>query len=233
MLHLDQPDQSICQVLHSDTEKQQIPIPVPNPNQSTKIDRNLFRNPNLWRSDSYQFQKYSQTYRKFCYLVQRFLLSFYFMEIIISDIPVEGLHLEGELPGSIFDLAPTDSIRPGGKIQYQVDIYSFDEAIVFSGKLNGPFELQCGVCLEFFDYEAAFPKWNSELDLEERQRIFDLEEVIREDFLLQLPSAPRCDIEGHREKCPKASIYSDDVQEPLIDERPPADDIWGALDDLK
>ncbi len=155
------------------------------------------------------------------------------MEIIISDIPVEGLHLEGELAASIFDLDPSDSIRPGGKIQYRVDIYSFDEAIVFSGKLSGPFKLQCGVCLEFFDYEAVFPKWNSELDLEERQRIFDLEEVIREDFLLRLPTTPRCDIEGDREKCPKADIYSDDNQEPLEDEEPPGDEIWGALDDLK
>ncbi len=165
--------------------------------------------------------------------MQRFLLGFCHMEIIISDIPVEGLHLEGTLADSIFNLEPTDSIRPCGKIQYQVDIYSFDEAIVFSGKLGAPFQLQCGVCLEFFDYQADFADWKSELDLEDRQRVFNLEEIIREDFLLQLPTVPRCDKEGGREECPKSSILGDEDQEPLIDTGPPPDQIWGALDELK
>jgi len=166
--------------------------------------------------------------------VQRFSLGFFPMEIIISDIPVEGLHLEGELPDSIFNLEPEDSIRPRGKIHYAVTIYSFDGAIVFSGNLGGPFELQCGVCLEFFEYEADFPKWNSELDLKDGQRVFDLKEIIRDDFLLRIPTHPRCDIEGEREACPKAHIMIEaDQQEPLEEPALPDDDVWGALDDLK
>ena len=156
------------------------------------------------------------------------------MEITISDIPIEGLHLRGELPASIFDLDPKDSIRSAGEVRYSADIYSFDEAVVFSGKLQGPFELQCGVCLEFFPYQADFPKWNSELDLEEGQRVFDLEEIIREDFLLNLPTHPRCDVDGDRDICPKADIITQpEEQEPLAEPPHQKDDVWDALDDLK
>lgn len=155
------------------------------------------------------------------------------MEVTISEIPVEGLHLEGELPDSIFELDPGDSIRPCGKIHYAVDIYSFDDAIVFSGNLGGPFKLQCGVCLEFFDYEADFPKWNSELDLEANQRVFDLKEVIREDFLLRIPTHPRCDVEGDREACPKADIMIDAGSQEPMEESAPSDDVWDALDKLE
>ena len=174
------------------------------------------------------------TYRKFCYLVQRFLLGFSQMEIIISDIPIEGLHLSGKFSDSIFDLDPKDSIRCDGDVHYSVDIYSFDEAVVFSGKLQGPFELQCGICLEFFPYQANFPNWNSELELEEGQRTFHLQEIIREDFLLHLPTHPRCDEDGARKVCPKADfVLDEEEQEPLEESVPPMDDVWNELDKLK
>lgn len=153
------------------------------------------------------------------------------MEIFVPDIPEEGLHKEGEFPASIFDLDPGDSIRPTGPVRYSVDIYSFDDGIAFTGSLHGSFELQCGICLKYFDYDADFPHWASDLDLEEGQKTFDLKEIIREEFLLELPSHPRCDELQEDRICPKAAYLADpnSVEDEVPDEPPP--DAWGALDD--
>jgi len=157
------------------------------------------------------------------------------MEIIIADIPAEGLRREGTLPPSIFDLPAGDAIRPVGDVTYEADIYSLEGLIAFSGRLRGSFELQCGTCLEYFDFEADFPAWTSDLELEEGQTVFDLAEIIREDFLLDLPANPRCDelVEGRT--CPKAHLVVRNQvpleEEPDVDE--PNSDVWSALDELK
>ncbi len=153
------------------------------------------------------------------------------MEIFFSDIPPEGLHQAGEFPSSIFELPPGDTIRPMGSVSYDVMIYAFDELIAFSGRLSGPFQLQCTTCLEFVDYLANFPEWSSDLNVEEGQKSFDLMEVIRDEFLLNLPSYARCDeLSGGRE-CPKAEVVAE-IEESTDQPNPDRSDVWGALDDI-
>ena len=156
------------------------------------------------------------------------------MEVFFSDIPNDGLHLEGEFPATIFDLDPVDTIRSSGPARYEADIYAFEEVIVLNGRLSGPFQLQCGACLEYFDYLADFPIWSSEIDREPGQKGFELAEVVREDFLLNLPSHPRCDelVEGR--VCPKADLvgeFSDEGEDAI--EEGGGGDAWGALDAWK
>jgi uncharacterized metal-binding protein YceD (DUF177 family) len=155
------------------------------------------------------------------------------MEVFISDIPDEGLHLEGEFPAAIFDLPPGDSIQPMGPILYSADLYGFEEVVVLTGWLRGTFQLQCGTCLEFFDFDADFPAWSSEVDLEPGQRTIDLKEIIREDFLLGLPPNPRCDDADDGHVCPKGHFVTlaDEAEEedPLEAGGP---NVWGALDEF-
>lgn len=153
------------------------------------------------------------------------------MQIFFADIPAEGLHLEGEFPASIFDLPVGDPIRPSGPVRYEIDAYAFEEVVAFSGRLRGPFQLQCGACLEYFDYEADFPHWSAELDREAGDESFDLETLVREEFLLLLPAHPRCDDYVEGRVCPKADLV-EELAEPGTaasgeDGRP---DVWGALD---
>ena len=154
------------------------------------------------------------------------------MEIFIDDIPNEGIHLEGELPESIFDLDPNDTIRSVGNVSYSIDLYAFEDVVAFSGKLSGPFELQCGTCLEYFPYEAVFKNWSSELDIEKGQISFDPTEVIREDILMALPSYPRCDEFIEDRVCPKAHLLE---REDDPEEKEPKGDgrnVWGVLDNI-
>jgi uncharacterized metal-binding protein YceD (DUF177 family) len=156
------------------------------------------------------------------------------MEIFISEIPEEGLTREGTLPPSIFDLSPNDSIRPTGAVTYKANIFHFDGVLTFDGHLKGEFQLECATCLEYFSYVADYPKWSSDVELEDDQISFDLVKLIREDFLLDLPPSPRCDelVEGL--VCPKAR-YVIKIQKPLDEEaaHDTSDNAWDVLDDLK
>lgn len=151
-------------------------------------------------------------------------------EISISDIPAEGLHLQGRLPSSIFDLSPEDSIQPKGDVVYDLMAYRFDDDIVFEGHLSGPFQLQCNTCMEYFDYPADFPEWQSDLELEKGQRTFDLEQLIREDFLLELPSHPHCDEDGDRDVCPKEHLLG--AGEEAGEKPSSGNTVWDTLDKL-
>ncbi len=155
------------------------------------------------------------------------------MEIRLKDVPEDGLPFEGELPPSIFDLEESDPIRPVGPVHFEGQIYVFEEVIAIAGRLWGGFQLQCGTCLEYFDYEADFPDWSLELDREAGVETLDLAVLVREDFLLNLPTHPRCDefVEGRI--CPRAHVLASDE-----DLSPPSDEgqernAWGALDDWK
>lgn len=152
------------------------------------------------------------------------------MEILLTDIPEDGLQLDGSFPSSIFELNEDDSIRPQGDVIYDTTIYRFEEVIVFSGRLRSKFQLQCARCLDYFDYDADF-KWSSELDIEKRQFSFDLKEIVREDFLLELPSSPKCNEVLEGRTCEKAGFIEQitaSEKEVLEDDR----DVWGALDDF-
>lgn len=155
------------------------------------------------------------------------------MEIHLDEIPDEGLHRTGELPESIFGLDPNDSIRPSGPIHYDARIFRFDDGVAFTGRLHGRFQLQCGTCLEYFDYEADFPDWSSDLDLEPGQTSFDLAEIIREDFLLGLPASPQCDELLEDRVCPRAK-FLEQAEAEREEEGEAGDgdsDRWKALDD--
>ncbi len=155
------------------------------------------------------------------------------MEILLADILEDGLHIDGAFPKTIFDLNEDDSIRPLGDVFYDADIFKFEDAVVFSGRLHGKFQLQCARCLEYFDYDADF-KWSSDIDLEKRQYSFDLAEVVREDFLLELPSSPMCDEMVEGKVCEKVEIIDHLVASDESEDEGSGDgrDVWGALDDL-
>lgn len=162
------------------------------------------------------------------------------MDVFFNDIPEEGLHLEGHFPETIFGLSPTDPIRPSGPVSYEADLYAFEEVVAIAGHLRGPFQLQCGTCLEYFPYEADFPNWSAEVDREAGQDGFDFQDLVREEFLLHLPTHPRCDEFVAGRICPRADLLkqSDEESDPgSSDSADPAGEdgptLWSALDDWK
>jgi len=158
------------------------------------------------------------------------------MEIPLHEIPADGLSREGELPATLFDLPADDPIRPSGPVRFSATIRRFGDLLVFHGSLASRFQLQCVRCLEYFDYEAEFPDWESDLELEDGQAAFDLGTVIREDFLLNLPSSPRCEDYGAGEPCPRAgqldAMQRAAAEAAETEDASPRPDVWKALDEL-
>ncbi|MEM7698073.1 MAG: hypothetical protein AAF236_06685 [Verrucomicrobiota bacterium] len=155
------------------------------------------------------------------------------MNISIDEITETGLHCKGEFPASIFALDPNDSIRALSPARYDLMIYLFEDVVAFSGTLDATFELQCGTCLEFVEFEANFRDWSSELDRDPNMRDFDLSEIIREDFLLALPEPIRCHELIPGRECPHVRFIAEkpsDILERAEESR--TDDTWAALDQL-
>ncbi|MDF1816491.1 MAG: hypothetical protein P1V20_30095 [Verrucomicrobiales bacterium] len=158
------------------------------------------------------------------------------MEIFFSDIPEEGLPISGKLNPAWFQLPEDDPIRISGDVEYDLTLYAFDETVVFSGHVRGPVELQCVTCLEYFPWEADFPAWQSELDIEQRQVSFDPREGLRDEFLLEMPTTPHCDEMIDDRVCPKVDLLAkfEHDETPLeAGPEPAGDDVWGALDQLE
>ncbi len=155
------------------------------------------------------------------------------MHIFFSEIPDEGLYREGEFPPSIFDLAPDDPIRATERVHYKATIYLTEEAILLHGQLHGRFQLQCGTCLEYFDYEADFPDWSTDLDRLPEEDSFDLRELIREEFLLLLPAHVYCEDFLPDRICPGAALMEQLADESDLPEPPQENGgTWGALENL-
>lgn len=151
--------------------------------------------------------------------------------IDLRHFPAEGVHREGTLPATFFDLAPADTIQPSSPLTYSLDIQRDDDEIIAQGEVSSDFSLQCGRCGERFDYRLDLPDFVMEAPIENEQTI-DLTAPLREDILLALPSYPRCE-DGNiiPHACPAEGRFT----EAAPSDEPPAEDkgIWDALDQLK
>ena len=121
------------------------------------------------------------------------------MKIHLRQIPAEGLHLEGEEPFPLSEVAP-DDVKATGALQYSLDIGITEGSLWANGNLSQPVELACVRCLEPFPFTIQVPSFAFLQELKGPE-LFDLTPFLREDVILNLPSYPHCDREGGR-VCP-------------------------------
>ena len=150
------------------------------------------------------------------------------MKVHLSQIPPEGLHVEGTDSHAILDLKEPD-IRPVGDVEFTLDVGLSDGGLFATGVVGVDLELVCVSCLEKFRYPLRVRDFACQVQLTGSETV-DLTEPIREDILLALPPHPHCDWNGER-VCQGAFFRS----KAGASEQPPADTraAWGALDQLK
>ena len=150
------------------------------------------------------------------------------------EIPEEGRHLSGELPGSVFELDESDSIRPDGPVKYDCNVSRVSDMLLAIGTFEAVFQLQCVRCLESFRYPVILTGHALEEELENKP-ITDLTNRLREDILLALPAYPRCDEGPEARQCPAQGQFDSETRfQPVTDEEAnEGRDVWGALDDLE
>jgi uncharacterized protein len=116
------------------------------------------------------------------------------MKIHINQIPVGGLHIEGEEDREILEIADekTDVVS---RVRYSLDVGLSEGGLFATGNLEVDVRLECVCCLERFDYLLAVPDFAVQVELTTSELV-DLTEEIREDILLTLPPYPHCDRDG-------------------------------------
>jgi uncharacterized metal-binding protein YceD (DUF177 family) len=147
------------------------------------------------------------------------------MKVHLRQIPVEGLHLDGEEECPIPELA-AEGVICTEPLRYSLDLGISEGALWVTGSLAQPVELKCVRCLEAFRYDIEVHAFSIHHELTGPE-VVDLTPYLREDILLNLPAHPHCDREGGR-KCPAAN---EAVARAESDNKRTPD--WSVLDKLK
>src|SRR5215831_28860 len=145
------------------------------------------------------------------------------MKIHLKQVPVQGLHLDGDEDCPISDLE-AEGIRCAGPLHYNIDVGIAGGALWARGSLSQPVELRCVSCLEKFVHEIQVPAFALHTELRGPETV-DLTPFMREDLLLNLPAHPHCDRDGDR-ICKARQIKTEEQ-----DTKRESD--WSELDKLK
>jgi uncharacterized metal-binding protein YceD (DUF177 family) len=116
------------------------------------------------------------------------------MKIHLRQIPVEGLHIEGEEDREILEIAD-EKTEVLSRVRYSLDVGLSDGGLFATGFVEADLRLECVRCLEKFDFLAEVPDFAVQVELATSETV-DLTEEIREDILLTLPAHPHCDRDG-------------------------------------
>ena len=143
------------------------------------------------------------------------------MKVHQNQIPVDGLHIEGQDPASILDL-DDPSVRPLGPVRWALDIGLSDGGLFATGRLAVDLEMECVACLRKFTYLLRVEDFATQIDLTGPETV-DLTEQVREDILLALPPYPHCDWNG--DVCKGAARK--------VTQSPGDSHTWDELDKLK
>lgn len=123
------------------------------------------------------------------------------MKVHLSQIPSEGLHLEGEEDRDILELPPTDPVQPVGRVRYALDIGINADGMWATGEAGLDVRCQCVRCLEPFTRPVVVEDFAVQVERPATETV-DLTPQVREDILLALPAYPRCDWSGEK-VCPR------------------------------
>ena len=150
------------------------------------------------------------------------------MKIHTNQVPVEGLHLEGEEAGNILDIHDQD-VQAVGPIRYALDIGLSQGGMFATGNLAVDLELECVCCLEHFRFPLEVADFAVLLELGTSEMV-DLTENVREDILLALPPYPHCDWNGVKACSGVRPIMQTPGEE--IETEPVRENPWATLDRL-
>lgn len=149
-----------------------------------------------------------------------------------SCLPADGLHVEGRLPASVFELPADDAMCAVSPLEYRLDITRDENDLIVLGSISAVFDLQCGRCAEMFPFRAEDMHYVLDVPVENEAPI-DLTTSLREDILLTLPTHPRCESGNVTPReCPAEGRF--DPGQASGDESAGGDGkAWEALDQLK
>jgi len=151
----------------------------------------------------------------------------------IRNLTEEGKQVTGTLPATFFQLAEGDTVKAESSLTYDLTFQREGKDVIVTGRLEALFTLECGRCLQNFQFGVVLEDYQAEVPIE-KETTMDLTDMVREDILLALPNYPRCE-DGNIEPrdCPAEGSFDTADREDA--EEPPtgADQgVWNVLDKL-
>ncbi|HRH96235.1 MAG TPA: hypothetical protein PLB55_09900 [Prosthecobacter sp.] len=153
-------------------------------------------------------------------------------QIDLRSLPDGGKDIAGQEPPAFFDLAPKDPVQAVSPLQYELHVERDGSDLLVSGRLEATFSLECGGCLERFEYRVELPNYSSEIEIAKDGTI-NLTDTIREDTLLALPSYPRCEDGNVRPRqCPAEGRFEKALETAPDESQDAGPGVWEALNKL-
>jgi uncharacterized metal-binding protein YceD (DUF177 family) len=135
--------------------------------------------------------------------------------IDVARIDPEGEVIEGEVDCVDID---EEFVKPFGGIRYRLTLQVLGTELLVRGHLEQDFDLVCSRCGRDFDDTVNVDDFTVSYDISNDVQEVVLTNDIRDSIILALPTYPVCE-----DACPGIE------QKVAL----PADDRWGALDNLK
>ncbi|MFA5361909.1 MAG: DUF177 domain-containing protein [Candidatus Omnitrophota bacterium] len=123
------------------------------------------------------------------------------MKINTEQIPVEGYTLIETVPGGDFDL-DTDMVKFFEPVHLKADVSKISNAVTVEMSLQTVIRFVCSRCLEEFSLDLK-KNFRLNYQTDKSHYIFDLDEDIRGEIILDYPINPLCnhDCRGLCVKC--------------------------------
>lgn len=150
------------------------------------------------------------------------------MKIDPLEIPDEGLELSGSLAVADYDI-PVGEIQGWKDFQYRFQITKMENQITVMGTLSASFNATCSRCLDPLPWKLEVKDFCHLLDCP-GEAVLDLTPLIREDIILALPIAIRCELDSG-DKCPRSGRVFAFNEEDFAEKRRAT--VWRNLDQLK
>jgi len=136
-------------------------------------------------------------------------------KVNIRLLKEETKRFEGEVPPEeIVADVKDELLRPAGPLHYELEVGHQEGSLTVLGRLEMPFECDCGRCLRSFPYPVVIPDFAALVPLSGEDAAVvdgdfaDLTPFLREDTVLGLPTNPLCspDCRGLEEKSPARDL---------------------------
>ena len=151
------------------------------------------------------------------------------MKIDPRQIPDGGLTLSGSLSASDYDLPPGET-QGWDKIHYDLQLVRTGKEVTVTGTLSSDFKITCSRCLDFIPWKLNIKDFCQVCQVEE-DSLLDLTPLIREDIILALPLAARCELDGAG-RCPYSGrVFTPSDRDDFAEKRRAT--VWRDLDRLK
>ena len=152
--------------------------------------------------------------------------------IDLRSLPESGKDISGQEIPAFFALDAKDPIQATSPLKYDLHVERDGGDLLVSGQLEANFSLECGACLERFDYRVELEHYASELEIAKDDTI-NLTDTIREDILLTLPSYPRCEAGNVQPRqCPAEGRFEPVLETAPDESQTAGPGVWEALNKL-